>query len=115
MGLGSATVDASFPSTFYVRFTSDGTTVRAQRSADGETWPNTGNATNLNGLTNPKIGMYATASTAGGAQANTARFDSSARRPAGARATSSTARRWTCAAGQLVRHQPTGYSVATAS
>ena len=27
---------------------------------------NTGNATNLSGLTNPKIGMYATASTAGG-------------------------------------------------
>ena len=74
-GLGSATVDASFPSTFYVRFTSDGTTVRAQRSADGQTWTNTGNATNLSGLTNPKVGMYATASTAGGTQANTARFD----------------------------------------
>ena len=74
-GLGSATVDASFPSTFYVRFTSDGTTVRAQRSPDGQTWTNTGNATNLNGLTNPKVGMYATASTAAGTQANTARFD----------------------------------------
>ena len=53
-GLGSATVDASFPSTFYVRFTSDGTTVRAQRSADGQTWTNTGNATNLSGLTEPE-------------------------------------------------------------
>ena len=74
-GLGSATVDAAFPNTFYVRFTSDGTTVRAQRSADGETWTNTGNATNLNGLTNPKIGMYATASTAAATQPNTARFD----------------------------------------
>ena len=74
-GLGSAAVDASFPSTFYVRFTSDGTTVRAQRSADGQTWTNTGNATNLSGLTNPKVGMYATASTAAGTQANTARFD----------------------------------------
>ena len=57
-GLGSAPVDAAFPSTFYVRFTSDGTTVRAQRSADGQTWTNTGNATNLNGLTNPKIMIF---------------------------------------------------------
>src|SRR3712207_6397416 len=74
-GLASGPAGASFPSTFYVRFTSNGTTVQAQRSPDGENWTNTGNATNLTGLTNPKTGMYATASTAGGTQPITARFD----------------------------------------
>ena len=73
-GLGSATVGGSFPSTFYVRFTSDGTTVQAQRSDNGTTWTNIGNATNLSGLTNPKVGMYATASPWSG-QAKTASFD----------------------------------------
>jgi cytochrome c len=112
-GLGSATVPASFPSTFYVRFTSDGTTVRAQRSADGETWTNTGNATNLNGLTNPKIGMYATASTAAGTQANTARFDyftlDAPQSPSDEfDGTSLNLCRWS----QIVRHEPDGYSVA---
>lgn len=112
-GLGSATVDASFPSTFYIRFTSDGTTVRAQRSADGQTWTNTGNATNLNGLDNPKIGMYATASTAGGTQANTARFDyftlDAPQDPSDEfDGTSLNLCRWS----QIVRHQPGGYTVA---
>ena len=37
--------------------------------------PTPATPTNLNGLTNPKVGMYATASTAAGTQANTARFD----------------------------------------
>jgi len=112
-GLGSATVDASFPSTFYVRFTSDGTTVRAQRSADGETWTDTGNATDLSGLANPKIGMYATASTAAGTQANTARFDYFAldapEAPSDEFAgTSLNLCRWS----QIVRHEPDGYAVA---
>ena len=111
-GLGSATVDASFPSTFYVRFTSDGTTVRAQRSADGQTWTNTGNATNLSGLTNPKVGMYATASTAGGTQANTARFDyftlDAPQDPSDEfDGTSLNTCRWS----QIVRHEPGGYTV----
>ena len=111
-GLGSATVDASFPSTFYVRFTSDGTTVRAQRSADGQTWTNTGNATNLSGLTNPKVGMYATASTAGGTQANTARFDyftlDAPQDPSDE--FDGTALN-TCRWSQIVRHEPGGYTV----
>jgi PKD repeat protein/glucose/arabinose dehydrogenase len=111
-GLGAQTVDASFPNTFYVRFTSDGTTVRAQRSPDGQTWTNTGNATNLNGLTNPKVGMYATASTAGGAQANTARFDyftlDAPQSPSDEfDGTSLDTCRWS----QIVRHQPGGYTV----
>ena len=112
-GLGSATVPATFPSTFYVRYTSDGTTVQAQRSADGETWTNTGNATNLTGLTNPKIGMYATASTAAGTQANTASFDlftlDAPQSPSDEfDGTSLNLCRWS----QIVRHEPDGYSVA---
>jgi PKD repeat protein/glucose/arabinose dehydrogenase len=111
-GLGSATVDASFPSTFYVRFTSDGTTVRAQRSADGQTWTNTGNATNLSGLTNPKVGMYATASTAAGTQANTARFDyftlDAPQEPSDEFDGSSLD---LCRWSQIVRHEPGGYTV----
>ena len=95
-----------------MRFTSDGTTVRAQRSADGETWTNTGNATNLNGLNNPKIGMYATASTAAGTQANTARFDyftlDAPQEPSDEfEGTSLNLCRWS----QNVRHEPGGYTV----
>ena len=95
-----------------MRFTSDGTTVRAQRSADGQTWTNTGNATNLNGLNNPKIGMYATASTAGGTQANTARFDyftlDAPQDPSDEfDGTSLNLCRWS----QIVRHEPGGYTV----
>ena len=64
-GLGSASATA-VPNTFYLRFaSSNGTTVQAQRSADGVTWTNTGNATNLTGLTNPRVALYATGSTAG--------------------------------------------------
>ncbi len=111
-GLGSAAAGAGFPTTFYVRFTSDGTTIRAQRSPDGENWTNTGNATNLNGLTNPKVGMYATASTAGGTQANTARFDyftlDAPQEPSDEfDGTSLNLCRWT----QNVRHDPGGYTV----
>ena len=111
-GLGAAAVDASFPSTFYVRFTSDGTTVRAQRSPDGENWTNTGNATNLSGLTNPKIGMYTTASTNAGTQAATARFDyftlDAPQEPSDEfDGTSLNLCRWS----QIVRHDPGGYTV----
>ena len=95
-----------------MRFTSDGTTIRAQRSPDGQTWTNTGNPTNLNGLTNPKVGMYATASTAAGTQANTARFDyftlDAPQDPSDEfEGTSLNLCRWS----QNVRHQPTGYTV----
>ncbi len=111
-GLGSAAAGAGFPNTFYVRFTSNGTTVQAQRSADGQTWTNTGNATNLNGLTNPKVGMYATASTAGGAQANTAQFDyftlDAPQDPSDEFDGSSLN---VCRWSQIVRHQPGGYTV----
>ena len=87
--------------------------VRAQRSADGVTWQNTGNATNLNGLTNPKIGVYATASTAGGAQPKVASFDwfklDAPQEPSDEfDGTSLNLCRWT----SIVRHQPTGYTVA---
>jgi PKD repeat protein/regulation of enolase protein 1 (concanavalin A-like superfamily) len=73
---------------------------------------NTGNATDLSGLTNPKVGMYATASTAGGTQANTARFDYFTLEAPQAPSdefdgTSLDLCRWS----QIVRHQPTGYTV----
>jgi cytochrome c len=111
-GLGSAAAGAGFPTTFYVRFTSDGTTVRAQRSPDGQTWTNTGNATNLNGLTNPKVGMYATASTAAGTQPITASFDyftlDAPQEPSDEfDGTSLNLCRWS----QIVRHEPGGYTV----
>ncbi len=110
-GLGSAGAGAGFPTTFYVRFTSDGTTVQAQRSPDGQTWTNTGNATNLNGLTNPKVGMYATASTAAGTQPITASFDyftlDAPQEPSDEfDGTSLNTCRWS----QIVRHEPGGYS-----
>ena len=75
-GLGSATVDAVVPE-HVLRALHERRHDRAARSArrTAQTWTNTGNATNLNGLSNPKIGMYATASTAGGTQAATAQFD----------------------------------------
>ena len=70
-GLGSATVAGVVPE-HVLRAASRATGTHGAGPAvspDGETWTNTGNATNLNGLTNPKIGMYATASTAAGTQA----------------------------------------------
>jgi glucose/arabinose dehydrogenase/PKD repeat protein len=64
--LGNASA-AGVPNTFYLRYiSSDGTTVQSQFSADGETW-NTIGTTNLAGLENPRIGVYATASTQGAA------------------------------------------------
>ena len=111
--LGSSGAGAGFPTTFYVRFAYDGTTVQAQRSPDGETWTNTGNATNLNGLTNPKIGMYATASTASGTQAITARFDYfTLDAPSDPDDEFDGTSLNTCRWSQIVRHEPGGYSVA---
>ena len=55
-------VPADFPSTFQIRLVSDGTSIVAQYSADGQQWTNMGTAeTNLSGFEDPKIGMYATA------------------------------------------------------
>ena len=54
-------VPTEFPTTFQMRLISDGTSIRAQYSADGQQWTSMGNAqTNLNGFANPRIGMYAT-------------------------------------------------------
>ncbi len=111
-GLGSGAAGAGFPSTFYVRYVYDGTTVQAQRSPDGQTWTNTGNATDLSGLNNPKIGMYATASTAAGTQAATAQFDyftlDAPQSPSDEfDGTSLNNCRWS----QTVRHEPGGYTV----
>ncbi len=63
-GLGTGAA-GTYPNTFYLRFVSNGTSIQAQRSADGVAWSNTGSATNLTGLTNPKVALYATGSTAG--------------------------------------------------
>jgi cytochrome c len=58
----TATLPADFPSTFQMRLISDGTSIVAQYSADGQQWTNMGSAeTNLSGFEDPKIGMYATA------------------------------------------------------
>ena len=78
-GLGPATavLPGSFPNTFFVRFSSsDGNAVQAQYSADGQTWTNTGTASNLSGITNPRIALYATASTQAAAAEIPARFES---------------------------------------
>ena len=68
----SGNVGGAFPSTFYVRFVSTtGQDVQAQYAPDAGgqpgTFVNTTGATDLSGLTNPRIGFYATASTQGGA------------------------------------------------
>ncbi len=64
--LGSATANmpATFPTTWYLRLTSNGTTIQPAYSADGVTWTNYGATTNLTGITAPKIGVYATSASA---------------------------------------------------
>ena len=64
--LGSATANmpATFPTTWYLRLTSNGTTIQPAYTADGITWTNYGATTNLTGITAPKVGVYATSASA---------------------------------------------------
>ncbi|GAA5116469.1 hypothetical protein GCM10023339_25180 [Alloalcanivorax gelatiniphagus] len=50
---------AGFPSTYYVRLTSDGTDLRASYSTDGETFSPVGRPAPMSTLTSPKIGPTA--------------------------------------------------------
>jgi cytochrome c len=114
VGLGPAiNAPAAVGGTFYMRLTSDGTNVRAQFSADGQTFTNIGNATNLNGLTNPKVGVYATASTAAAATPKEAAFDFfRLEAPQDPSDEFDTAALNQCRWSSIVRHEPGGYTVA---
>ena len=72
-----ATVGAGgVPSTFYLRYVSpDGNTVTSQFSGDGETWETIG-TTDISGIPDPKIGIYAMATSQPGAAEITADFHS---------------------------------------
>jgi glucose/arabinose dehydrogenase/PKD repeat protein len=61
--LGNSGVDASFPDDFLARFSYDGDTLTAEYSADGSSWTSVG-TTDLSGLDDVSIGMFATNSTA---------------------------------------------------
>jgi glucose/arabinose dehydrogenase/PKD repeat protein/plastocyanin len=64
------------PSTYFLRLvSSDGNAVVSEFSADGETWTAMG-STDLTGIDDPSIGVYATASTQAGAAEITANFHS---------------------------------------
>ena len=52
-------VPADFPTTYYVRLTSDGTDLRASYSTDGETFTPVGRPAPMSTLTSPKIGPTA--------------------------------------------------------
>ena len=75
---GGAPVPSSLGQTFFLRLvSSDGNAVQAQFSADGQSWTNIGaSGTNLTGITNPRIGVYATASNQAGAGQPTASYHS---------------------------------------
>jgi plastocyanin/regulation of enolase protein 1 (concanavalin A-like superfamily) len=74
---GNSNPPDGFPNTFFLRITSaDGQSLVAQYSADGTTWTNIGaTGTNLSGIANPRIGVYATASTQAGVSEPTASYD----------------------------------------
>ena len=78
---GSATFEGtvgagSTPNRYFMRFvSSDGNSVESQFSADGENWTSIG-TTNLDGFEQPRIGVYATASTQAAAAEIPASFHS---------------------------------------
>ena len=66
---------AGFPDTVWLRLTSeDGTDVIGSYSTDGETWTEMSAGYDLNGITNPRVGLLAAANTTAGAGI-TASFD----------------------------------------
>lgn len=65
-------VQEDFPSTLWLRLTSDGVDVRASFSLDGQTWQPVGRPVPLSAVPDPHVGMFAF--TAGGPE-NSATFD----------------------------------------
>jgi cytochrome c len=55
-----------FPTTFWLRFSSDGTDLRGSYSTDGEEFTAVGDARTLAGITNPRVGVMALKGGAGG-------------------------------------------------
>ena len=110
-GLGAATgvLPAAFPSTWYLRLQSNGTTIQPAYSADGLTWTNYGTTTNLSGLTAPKIGVYATSASSVNRDLRVDWFKLATPQDPVDEFDGSTLNlcRWT----NIVRHEPGGYSV----
>ena len=67
-------VPADFPDDYWVRMTSDGTTVTASYSTDNQNWTPFGRPADLRGIQNPRIGVFAVRSNVDSAQID-ARFD----------------------------------------
>jgi cytochrome c len=59
----TASLGAAYPDTVFVRFVGDGTHLNAYYSADGTTFTAMPETKSLAGITNPKIGLFAAAST----------------------------------------------------
>ncbi|MEK8228210.1 DUF1349 domain-containing protein [Oerskovia sp. M15] len=57
----TANLGAAFPDTFFVRYTSDGSNLKAYYSADGRDFTAMSETKSLHGLVNPKIGLVALA------------------------------------------------------
>jgi len=71
----TANLGAAFPDTFYVRYTSDGSNLRAYYSADGLDFTAMSETKSLHGLVNPKIGLVALANDGSVPEVVDARFD----------------------------------------
>ncbi|MBE2320370.1 ThuA domain-containing protein [Solirubrobacter sp. CPCC 204708] len=110
--LGSATgvLAASFPTTWYLRLTSNGTTIQPAYSADGITWTNYGATTNLTGITAPKIGVYATSASSVNRDFKVDWFKLTTPQTPSDEFDGSTLN--LCRWNSIVRHEPGGYTVA---
>ena len=109
-------VPAGFPTTYYVRLTSDGTDLRASYSADGETFSPVGRPAPMSTFTAPKIGP---AAVSGGATTSpTATFDWIRFEPDGTSGATDPSDEFTgpgldeCRWNAIVREDPTKYQVA---
>lgn len=65
----------AYPDTVYVRFTSDGSNIQAAYSADGSTFTSMPETKQLAGISNPRIGLIALASSGSTADVIDAEFD----------------------------------------
>jgi regulation of enolase protein 1 (concanavalin A-like superfamily) len=111
--LGSTAAPAGFPTTWYLRLTSNGTAIQAAFSADNQTWTNYGTTTNLTNFVTPTVGVYATTSTNAGAANKEMKVDWFKLATPQAPSDEFTGNalnlcRWT----DIVRHEPAGYTVA---
>ena len=110
--IGNATgvLPSSFPTTWYLRLTSDGSTIQPAYSADGITWTNYGGTTNLSGLSNPRIGVYATSASDTQKEFSVDWFKLETPQDPSDEFDGSTLN--LCRWSQIVRHEPDGYTVA---